>query len=52
MIVEYENCVFNFEKSDPEVLFKLFEIYENEAKRLINENLVYPAYDFTCLSFL
>jgi len=43
---EYENCVFNFEKSDPEVLFKLFEIYENEAKRLINENLVYPAYDF------
>jgi len=42
---EYEWSVYNFEKSNPEVLFKLYEIYEEETKRLLQEGLVLPAYD-------
>lgn len=43
---EKEWCIYNFEKSNTNRLFKLFEIYEEEAKNLINESLVYPAYDY------
>ncbi len=45
---EYEFSVYNFEKSDPELLFKLFNAYEKEAHRLLDEGLVLPAYDY-CL---
>ncbi len=43
---EKEWSVYNFEKSNQDRLFKLFEIYEEEAKSLIEEKLVYPAYDY------
>ncbi len=45
---EFEFSTYNFEKSDPKMLMKLFEMYEREAKRLIKEGLVFPAYDY-CL---
>ena len=45
---EYQWSVYNFEKSDSEMLFKLFEMYERESERLVKEGLVLPAYDY-CL---
>ncbi len=43
---EYEWSVYNFEKADTEMLFELFETYEREAKRLLEEKLVLPSYDY------
>ncbi|MGC8588165.1 MAG: glycine--tRNA ligase subunit alpha [Hydrogenobaculum sp.] len=43
---EKEWSIYNFEKSNQDRLFKLFEIYEEEAKSLIEQKLVYPAYDY------
>ena len=43
---EWEWSTYNFEKADTDMLFKLFELYEGEAKRLIEERLVLPAYDY------
>lgn len=45
---EIEHCHYNFEESDSDNLFKLFEIYENECIRLYNKKLAHPAYEF-CL---
>ncbi len=38
---------FNFEESCKERLFQWFDMYEQEAKSLLEKDLVYPAYDFT-----
>ncbi|WP_206529466.1 glycine--tRNA ligase subunit alpha [Brevibacillus sp. SYP-B805] len=43
---EYEHSKYTFELSDTEMLFQLFHTYETEAKRLMAEHLVYPAYDY------
>ncbi|MEW6424348.1 MAG: glycine--tRNA ligase subunit alpha [Bacillota bacterium] len=43
---EVEHSRYNFELSDPELLFKLFELYEQEARRVIERDLVLPAYDY------
>ncbi|HMM69094.1 MAG TPA: glycine--tRNA ligase subunit alpha [Gudongella oleilytica] len=43
---EYEHSVYSFEKGDIEVLKGLFNIYENEARKIIEEGLVLPAYDY------
>jgi len=43
---EIEWCRFNFEKSDPALLFELFEKFEREAMRLLKEGLVLPGYDY------
>ncbi len=43
---EYENSVYSFDFADVEMLEKLFEMYENEAKRCIEKALVIPAYDY------
>ncbi len=45
---EVENSHYNFEDADVPMLLKLFEIYENESKRLLEKNRALPAYDF-CL---
>ena len=45
---EVEFSIYNFEKADIKMLFDLFFMYEREAKRLIVEGLVLPAYDY-CL---
>lgn len=42
---EIENSAYNFEASDAEVLFGLFNTYEQEAKRLMAKALVLPSYD-------
>ncbi|MBE9103378.1 glycine--tRNA ligase subunit alpha [Vacuolonema iberomarrocanum] len=43
---EIENSTYNFEASDAEKLFTLFELYEQEAKRLMELALVLPGYDY------
>ncbi|NEQ99350.1 MAG: glycine--tRNA ligase subunit alpha, partial [Cyanothece sp. SIO2G6] len=42
---EIENSAFNFEASEPDVLFSLFETYQQQATRLMEKKLVLPAYD-------
>ncbi len=42
---EKESCEYNFQKSNPEALLKLFDIYEKESQRLLGENLLLPAYE-------
>ncbi len=44
---EKECSRYNFEVSDPKMYMDLFTAYEKEAKRLIAEKLVTPAYEFT-----
>jgi glycyl-tRNA synthetase alpha chain len=45
---EVEHSTYNFELADVDMLFKLFDMYEAEALRIIGHNLVLPAYDY-CL---
>ncbi|MDI3538870.1 MAG: glycyl-tRNA synthetase alpha chain [Bacillota bacterium] len=43
---EVEHSRYNFEESDPETLFSLFDTYERTACRLLEKELVLPAYDY------
>ncbi|OXM15623.1 glycine--tRNA ligase subunit alpha [Paenibacillus herberti] len=43
---EYEHSKYTFEISDPAMLFQLFSMYEEEARRAMKQNLVFPAYDY------
>lgn len=43
---EYEHSVYSFESADVKTLINLFNIYEKEAKRVIEEDLVIPSYDY------
>ncbi|MGX7030042.1 glycine--tRNA ligase subunit alpha [Vagococcus zengguangii] len=43
---EYEHSKYSFEISNQEMLLTLFEMYQAEAQRCIEEGLVHPAYDF------
>ncbi len=45
---EVQYSAHNFEHADTDMLFKLFDMYENECKRLNGVNLPLPAYDY-CL---
>ncbi|MFA4903025.1 MAG: glycine--tRNA ligase subunit alpha [Desulfobaccales bacterium] len=45
---EVEHSIYNFEQADVDMLFRLFDMYEVEALRIIGLNLVLPAYDY-CL---
>jgi glycyl-tRNA synthetase alpha chain len=45
---EVEHSIYNFEQADVDMLFKLFDMYEAEALRIIGLKLVLPAYDY-CL---
>jgi glycyl-tRNA synthetase alpha chain len=47
---EYEGSVYNFDRADSSMLFKLFDMYEGECVTLLDheEPLVMPAYDY-CL---
>ncbi len=42
---EIECSKYNFEASNPELLFTLFQLYEQEAKELMDKELVLPAFD-------
>ncbi|WP_408954854.1 glycine--tRNA ligase subunit alpha [Natroniella sp. ANB-PHB2] len=43
---EVEHSKYSFEVADIETLLTLFNLYEKEAKRAIDEELVLPAYDY------
>lgn len=43
---EIEQCSYNFEASNPELLFNLFDLYEQESKQLIVKKLVLPSLDY------
>jgi glycyl-tRNA synthetase alpha chain len=43
---EIEQSTYNFEASDPEMLFSLFSLFEQEAGQLIQKRLVLPAQDY------
>ncbi|MBU2551848.1 MAG: glycine--tRNA ligase subunit alpha [Proteobacteria bacterium] len=45
---EVEFSVYNFEAADVDMLFKAFDMYEAESRRLAGQGLVLPAYDY-CL---
>ena len=45
---EVEQSTYSFQQSDQSLLFKLFEQYEGECRRLIEAKLPLPAYDY-CL---
>ena len=46
---EVEFSHYNFEEADTEMLFQLFDMYEKESLRLIEKELVFPAYDFVLM---
>lgn len=43
---EIECSKYNFEYSTPETLFKLFDLYSQEANTTMDNKLVLPAYDY------
>lgn len=43
---EVEFSHYNFEEADTDMLFQLFAMYEQECLRLVEKELVFPAYDF------
>lgn len=47
---EYEQSVYSYELSDHDMLFKLFDMYEAEATRIIELGYVLPAYDYVLKS--
>ncbi len=42
---EIECSKYNFEESNPDLLFTLFKLYEQEAEHLMQKQLVLPAFD-------
>jgi glycyl-tRNA synthetase alpha chain len=47
---EYEHSKYSFEESNVELLFQLFDSYEAEATKQIENGLVHPAYDYVLKS--
>ncbi|MBD1371174.1 glycine--tRNA ligase subunit alpha [Hazenella sp. IB182357] len=43
---EYEHSKYTFELSNQDLHFRLFDAFEEEAIRALDENLVFPAYDY------
>lgn len=43
---EVEQCIYNFEASNPDLLFTLFGLYEQEAEQLTGRGLVLPSLDY------
>jgi glycyl-tRNA synthetase alpha chain len=43
---EIEQSTYNFEASNPELLFQLFGLYESEVNQLLEKSLVLPALDY------
>jgi len=42
---EIEHNYYNFDEADTDMLFKLFEMYEAESGRILEKDLVHPAFD-------
>ena len=47
---EYEHSVYSFEKADIETLKGLFNTYEEEARKVIGQELVIPGYEYVLKS--
>ncbi len=47
---EIEHSHYNFEIADTEMLFKLFQMYEAEAGKILDAGFVLPAYDYVLKS--
>lgn len=45
---EWEHSTYNFEVADIDMLWSLFDLYEKEALRVLEQGLVLPGYDY-CL---
>ncbi len=45
---EVEQSYYNFEDADIQMLLKLFDMYEQESKRILEKERVFPAYEY-CL---
>jgi glycyl-tRNA synthetase alpha chain len=43
---EREYSIYSFEIADTSLLFEIFDKFEKEAERILNEDLIYPAYDY------
>jgi glycyl-tRNA synthetase alpha chain len=43
---EWENSVYCFQLADTDMLFKMFEMCEGESKRISEQGIVLPAYDY------
>ncbi len=43
---EYQHCDYNFKHVNAELQRTLFDSFEGEVRRLLDEGLVYPAYEF------
>jgi glycyl-tRNA synthetase alpha chain len=43
---EIEQSTYNFEASNPELLFTLFNLYQQEAEQLVARELVMPSLDY------
>jgi len=43
---EYEYSKYNFEVANTQMLFKLFDMFEEEVQNCLNAKLVRPAYDY------
>lgn len=43
---EYQYCVYNFEEADVTMYQRIFQEYSNEAVRLLEKGLIYPAYNY------
>ncbi len=43
---EYEFSVYSFEKADADLHFKLFDLYEEECKKMLEEKLPMAAFDW------
>lgn len=43
---EFEHSKYAFDESNQDMLLQLFDIYEQEAIKLIDKGLVHPAYDY------
>ncbi len=45
-LAEREHSTYSFEAADTSLLLQLFNLYEQEAKRLLDKPLVLPGYDY------
>lgn len=43
---EVEHSYYNFEEADTDMLFRLYDMYEKEATRILERGLVLPGYDY------
>lgn len=43
---EFEHSTYAFDTSNTDMLFQLFNLYEQEAEATMNNDLVFPAYDY------